>query len=108
MHHRAPDGDDVPDTPPRDLTRLFTREEFRQAMGFLFEEDEAERMTRFVYEPDPDLLGMGVADGTLLALALLSDDAAEQVIAYRPEMEETVRQIRQDPVAVRASLRLDS
>ncbi len=92
------------DTPPRDVTHLFTREEFRQAMDFLFEEDEAEQMTRLSYEPEPEFIGVDVADGTLLALALLSDDAARRVIAYRPALEPMVRTTRENPKEARANL----
>lgn len=92
------------DPGPGDIARLFTREEFRAAMGLLFPDgDEADLLTRLVYESAG--VSADLADGSLLALALVSEDAARRVVAYRPSLEEMVRRTRADPEGARASLR---
>jgi hypothetical protein len=92
------------DSLPKDIRLLFTREEFRQAMGFLFAPEAADAVTGAAYEPTG--IGVALADGSLIALALLSDHAARRVVQYRPELEEMVRRIRADPETARASLQL--
>lgn len=75
----------------------FTREEYKRALRQIFPEDDAEFQTRLIYEPDPEAIGIGIADFNLLLLAALSDAVAERVIAYRPRLRDAVLWVREDP-----------
>jgi hypothetical protein len=75
----------------------FTREEYKRALRQVMPENEAEFQTRVIYEPDPEVIGFGVADTNLLWLAALSDDVARRVIAYRPQLRDAVLRIRENP-----------
>ena len=77
----------------------FTREEFKRSLQPIMPEDEAEFQARVIYEPDPEAIGIGIADMNLLLLAALSDDVAQRVIAYRPRLRDAVLRIRENPKA---------
>ena len=77
----------------------FTREEFKRSLQPIMPEDEAEFQARVIYEPDPEAIGIGIADMNLLLLAALSDDVAQRVIAYRPKLRDAVLRIRENPKA---------
>jgi len=83
----------------------FTREEFKRSLRPIMADDEAEFHTRLIYEPDPEAIGIGIADLNLLLLAALSDDVARRVIAYRPELRDVVLRIRENPEAFVAGFR---
>lgn len=75
----------------------FTREEYKRALRVIAPADEAEIQTLAIYEPDPETIGIGIADLNLLLLAALSDDVAQRVIAYRPKLRDEVLRIRENP-----------
>ena len=77
----------------------FTREEYKRALRQIMPEDEAEFQTRVIYEPDPEVIGFGIADTNLLSLAALSDEVAQRVIAYRPKLRDAVLRVRENPEA---------
>jgi hypothetical protein len=84
----------------------FTREEYKRALRQIFSEDDAEFQTRVIYEPDPEIIGFGIADLNLLLLAALSDAVAQRVIAYRPELRDAVLWVREDPEGFVAGIRV--
>jgi hypothetical protein len=77
----------------------FTREEYKRALRQIRPEGEAEFLTRLIYEPDPDAIGVGISDTDLLLLAALSDAVAKRVIAFRPKLRDAVLRVRADPQA---------
>ncbi|HEX6750862.1 MAG TPA: hypothetical protein VF092_26480 [Longimicrobium sp.] len=83
----------------------FTREEFKRSLQFMMTADEAEVRTRILYEPDREAIGIWIADLNLLLLAALSDDVAQRVIAYRPELRDAVLRVRENPEAFTAAFR---
>ncbi|HEU4556484.1 MAG TPA: hypothetical protein VFS20_01500 [Longimicrobium sp.] len=83
----------------------FTREEYKRALRQIFPEDDADFQTRLIYEPDPEAIGIGIADFNLLLLAALSDAVAERVIAYRPKLRDAVLRVREDPEGFVAGIR---
>lgn len=83
----------------------FTREEYKRALLVTMSEEEAELLARQIYEPDPETIGINLMDGDLLLLASLSEDLAARVVAYRPELADFVRLLREDPEAFREEWR---
>jgi hypothetical protein len=77
----------------------FTREEYRRSLRLIKPEAEAEFLTHVIYEPDPEAIGIWIADMNLLLLAALSDDVAQRVIAYRPGLKDAVLRVRENPQA---------
>lgn len=75
----------------------FTREEFKRALQQIKPEAEAEFETRLIYEPDHEIIGIGISDLNLLLLAALSDDVAQRVIAFRPKLRDQVLRVRENP-----------
>jgi hypothetical protein len=86
----------------------FTRDEFRRSLRQIQPEEEAEFLTRAIYEPDPESIGIGISDVNLLLLAALSDDVARCVTAYRPKLREAVLRVRENPEAFLAGFRSDT
>lgn len=84
----------------------FTREELVRAQMQVMPREEAEAVARAVYDQDaPEVIGVHVADGNLLLLALLSEDLAARVVAYRPALREMIERFRQDTEAALAEWR---
>jgi hypothetical protein len=83
----------------------FTREEYKRALQQITEEEKAEFLTRLIYEPDPEAIGIGLSDTDLLLLAALSDSVAERVVAYRPRLRDAVVRVRANPTAFIAGFR---
>ena len=77
----------------------FTREEYKRALRQKMPEAEAEFQSRAIYEPDAKTIGIAIGDANLLLLAALSDDVAQRVIAYRPQLRDLVLWIRENPEA---------
>jgi len=74
----------------------FTRDEYKRSLRQIKPEEEAEFLTRVIYEPDPEAIGIGISDTNLLLLAALSEDVAQRVIAYRPKLRDQVLWIREN------------
>jgi hypothetical protein len=85
----------------------FTRDEYRAALLQVYSQEEAEPQVRFIYEPDPETIGVTVMDGTLLLIAALSPELANRVVAYRPALKPLVERIRADPAEALRSWRHD-
>ena len=83
----------------------FTRDEFKRALLQVYTEREAEEQVRSLYDPDSELIGVTIMDGTLLLLATLSPEMADRVEAYRPRIKPLVDRIRADPQAALRSFR---
>lgn len=83
----------------------FTRDEYKRALLLVFTEEEAEAQVRELYDPDSELIGVTVMDGTLYLLAALSPELADRVVAYRPSTKPLADRIRADPEAAIRSLR---
>ena len=83
----------------------FTRDEFKRGLLQVYTEPEAEEQVRELYDPDSQLIGVTIMDGTLLLLAALSPEVADRVEAYRPSIKPLVDRIRADPHAALRSLR---
>jgi hypothetical protein len=83
----------------------FTQEEVKRALLQVYTEQEADEQVRRLYDPDPDVIGVTIMDGTLLLLATLSPEMADRVEAYRPKIKPLVDRIRADPQAALRSWR---
>jgi hypothetical protein len=83
----------------------FTRAEFLSAQLLVLSPEAAETATSRVYEPDPEVIGITVMDGTVVLLALVSDDLAERVIEYRPHLKGMVEAFTARRAEVLAQLR---
>ena len=83
----TPMSDRIPGVP-------FTRAEYVQAQMQVHPPAEAEAHAARLYDA-PERIGATLMDGDLLLLALVSDDLAGRVIAFRPSLGATVRVFRQ-------------
>jgi hypothetical protein len=85
----------------------FTREEFVRAQLLIYTREEAEAAAAHIYDdaPERETMGVHVMDGTLLLIALLSDDLAARVIEYRPAVRETFDYVRANREAFLMELR---
>ena len=83
----------------------FTRAEYLEAQLQVRSRQEAEAVTAGLFDPDPDRIGVTLADGDLLLVALVSDELAKRVIAYRPRLRDLVERFRANRDAVLASWR---
>ena len=83
----------------------FAREEYKRALRQITGEEEAEFLTRLIYEPDPETIGIGVSDTDLLLLAAVSDSVAQRVVGYRPRLRDAVLRVRENPTAFIAGFR---
>jgi hypothetical protein len=82
----------------RHLPIPFSREEYVRAHQQVISPEEAEVRARAVYDGDPsEVIGVHVMDGDLLLLAILSEELASRVLAYRPKLSELVDRVRADP-----------
>jgi hypothetical protein len=97
--HPQPGTDVMTDTLPygNRFGFPFTRDEYRAALLQVYSPEEAEPQVRFIYEPDPETIGITVMDGTLLLIAALSPELADRVEAYRPGLKPLLDVLRVDP-----------
>lgn len=85
---------------------LFTRDEYVLAHVQVMPREEAEARARALYsQDDSEAIGVHVADGDLLLLALLSEELAARVIAYRPTLRTQVERFRANREAALESWR---
>ena len=84
-------------TPPENPVGVpFTRDEYLRAQMQVRPREEAEALTRQLFDA-PETIGAHLMDGDLLLLALLSNDMAARVVALRPSLRARVERFRRDP-----------
>ena len=69
----------------------FSREEYVAAQALVRSHEEAERWAGPLFTRDPNVIGVTVADGDYVLLALVSDELAQRMIAARPWLAELIR-----------------
>src|SRR4051812_2940146 len=83
-------------TPGPPIGVPFTRDEYVRAQLQVREREEAEALARGLFD-SPESIGAHLMDGDLLLLALLSEDLAARVIAWRPSLSAQVEEWKSDP-----------
>jgi hypothetical protein len=79
---------------PNPYRMPFTREEYIAAQSLIRPRRVAEQRAAVLFTRDPDVIGITVADGDYVLLALVSDELAERMIAARPRIAELFRWVR--------------
>ena len=73
----------------------FTRDEYVRAQMQVRPREESEALAARLFD-DPALIGAHLMDGDLLLLAMLSEELAARVVAFRPSLRAQVERFRQD------------
>jgi hypothetical protein len=74
----------------------FTRDEYVRAQLQVRPREKAEALARGLFD-SPELIGAHLMDGDLLLLALLSEELAARVVAWRPSLRAQAEAWRGDP-----------
>lgn len=73
----------------------FTRAEYVRAQMQVRTQEEAETLAARLFDA-PEAIGAHVMDGDLLLLALVSENLAARVIAWRPSLRQRVNEFRRE------------
>jgi hypothetical protein len=90
-------------TPGAPVGVPFTRDEYVRAQLQVRDRDEAEALARGLFD-SPELIGAHPMDGDLLLLALLSEELAARMVAWRPSLRAQVEALRADPQMIQRFL----
>ena len=84
-------------TPPENPVGVpFTRDEYVRAQMQVRSREASEALASRLFDA-PEVIGAHLMDGDLLLLALLSDELAARVTAWRPSLRAQVEEFRRDP-----------
>lgn len=86
----------------------FTNGEILQALTRFLPAEVVEEYRRDFGDALDEPSEAHVTDGVLLILSTLSEDLADRVTAYRPDLQERVREVRAEPEAFFRTLRPDA